>query len=97
MSKLLLMMYAGTSPERISSVLEAHGAPGYSVVRDVTGAGERGRHSGTRAWPGTGAMLVSVLPADEVDVLTNALRAAGTALPAGESLHVAVLPVESFT
>lgn len=42
------MMYAGTSPERISWVL-------------------------------------------------SALRAAGATLPAGESLHVAVLPVESFT
>lgn len=90
------MMYSGASPQRITSVLEAHGAPGYSVLHDVTGAGAGGRHEGTRAFPGTGTMLVTVVPEDHVAPLQSALRVAGAALPAGESLHVAVLPVESF-
>lgn len=41
-------------------------------------------------------MLVAVVPADQVEVLQAALRVAGAELPAGESFHVAVLPVESF-
>ena len=96
MSKLLLMMYSGANPQRISSVLEAHDAPGYSVLREVTGAGSSGRREGTRAFPGTGTMLVTVVPQERVEVLQAALRFAGAELPAGESLHVAVLPVESF-
>jgi hypothetical protein len=96
MSKLLLLMYVGSNPQRISSVLEAHGAPGYSVLHDVTGAGSHGRIEGNRAFPGIGTMLVTVVPDDQVDTLQTALRGAGAQLPPGESLHVAVLPVESF-
>lgn len=89
-------MYAGAHPQRLTLVLEAHGAPGVSVLRGVTGAGTTGRQEGTRAFPGTGTMLVAVVPADQVEVLQAALRVAGAELPAGESFHVAVLPVESF-
>lgn len=89
-------MYAGANPQRLSQVLEAHGVPGLSVLRDVTGAGTSGRHEGTRAFPGTGSMLVTVVPAEQVEVLQAALRVTGAELPAGESFHVAVLPVESF-
>jgi hypothetical protein len=96
MSKLLLLMYVGSNPQRISSVLEAHGAPGYSVLHDVTGAGSHGRIEGNRAFPGIGTMLVTVVPDDQVEPLQVALRTAGAQLPKGESLHVAVLPVESF-
>lgn len=90
------MMYSGASPSRISSVLEAHRVPGFSVLHDVTGAGTHGRIEGTRAFPGIGTMLVSVVEDERVEPLRAALREAGGALPAGESLHVAVLPVESF-
>lgn len=90
------MMYAGANPQRISSVLEANNAPGYSVLHDVTGAGIGGRHEGTRAFPGVGTMLVTVVPHEQVETLQAALRVAGAALPKGESLHIAVLPVESF-
>jgi hypothetical protein len=94
--KLLLIMYAGRDPSRISSALERHGARGWSQLREVTGAGAHGRHEGTRAFPGEAAMLVSVVPDASVAPLRAALRDAADALPAGESLHVAVLPVESF-
>lgn len=96
MSKLMLLMYSGEHPQRISSVLEVHEVPGYSVLHDVTGAGAHGRIEGTRAFPGIGTMLVSVVDDELVAPLRTALRATGAALPAGESLHVAVLPVESF-
>jgi hypothetical protein len=96
MSKLMLLMYSGEHPQRISSVLEAHHVPGYSVLHEVTGAGMHGRVEGTRAFPGIGTMLVSVVDESLVDPLRAALRSTGAALPVGESLHVAVLPVESF-
>ncbi len=89
-------MYSGEHPPRISSVLESHHVPGYSVLHDVTGAGAHGRIEGTRAFPGIGTMLVSVVDDGQVEPVRTALREAGAALPPGESLHVAVLPVESF-
>jgi hypothetical protein len=95
--KLLLLMYAGRDPSRISSVLDAHGAAGWSLLREVTGAGAHGRHEGNRTFPGEAAMLVSIVPDADVAPLRAALREAAGALPAGESLHVAVMPVESFT
>ena len=92
----MLLMYSGEHPQRISSVLEAQQVPGYSVLHDVTGAGGHGRIEGNRAFPGIGTMLVSVVDDARVEPLRTALREAGAALPPGESLHVAVLPVESF-
>ncbi|HMS03784.1 MAG TPA: hypothetical protein PKE51_12450 [Gemmatimonadaceae bacterium] len=77
-------------------MLEAQQVPGYSVLHDVTGAGGHGRIEGNRAFPGIGTMLVSVVDDARVEPLRTALREAGAALPPGESLHVAVLPVESF-
>jgi hypothetical protein len=93
--KMLMLVYSGAQPHRITSVLDAHRA-GYTEFGGVHGAGATGRREGTRAWPGESTMFVSVVPAQESDALLPELRAVAAALPAGERLHVAVLPTETF-
>lgn len=94
--KMLVLVYSGSSPQRISSLLDAHHAGGYTEFRNAHGAGSTGRREGSRAWPGESTLFVSVLPATQSDALVSALRAVTTKLPAGERLHVAVLPTETF-
>lgn len=94
--KMLMLVYSGSSPQRISSLLDAHHAGGYTEFRNAHGAGSTGKRDGSRAWPGESTLFVSVLPASQSDALVDVLRAETSRLAAGERLHVAVLPTETF-
>jgi hypothetical protein len=94
--KMLMVVYAGASPQRVASLLDGHHAGGYTEFRNAHGAGQTGRREGSRAWPGDTTLFVSVVPQERGHELVEALRGEAGALPAGERLHVAVLPTESF-
>ena len=94
--KMLMLVYGGPTPQRITSLLDRHHAGGYSEFRNVHGAGTTGRREGTRAWPGESSLFLSVVPKDRADDLVATLGAEARALPPGEHLHVAVLPLETF-
>jgi hypothetical protein len=94
--KMLMVVYSGPEPQRISSVLDRQRAGGYSQFAGIHGVGTSGRREGTRAWPGDSTMFVSVVPADATAALLDALRELAGQLPPGERLHAAVLPTETF-
>ena len=94
--KMLVLIYSGPAPNRISSLLDQHHAGGYTEFRNAHGSGATGRREGTRAWPGESTLFVSVLPAEHSESLVAVLRGEAGRLPAGERLHVAVLPTETF-
>lgn len=93
--KMLMLVYSGANPRRISSLLDAH-ASGYTEFGNGHGTGSTGRHDGSRAWPGESTLFISVVPSPAAESLADALRDASARLPAGERLHVAVLPTERF-
>ena len=94
--KLLLLIYSGPSPHRLSALLEAHDAPGYTQFVNARGAGPSGRIEGTRAWPGTATVLMSVVPDERVAELRDALHAYRHSAVEGEHLHVATLPMDDY-
>lgn len=94
--KMLMVVYSGASPQRISSLLDRHHAGGYTEFRNAHGAGATGRREGSRAWPGESTLWFSVVPSDQSSDVARALRDEQASLPAGERLHVAVLPTETF-
>ena len=94
--KMLIVVYAGTSPHRVASLLDAHHAGGYTEFRNAHGAGATGRRDGSRAWPGDTTLFFSVVPQDQSDELVATLRTESSVLPPGERIHVAVLPTETF-
>lgn len=94
--KMFLLMYGGRDSHRVPTLLERHGITHYTTFAGGHGAGSTGRREGTRAWPGETTMTVSMVPAERADSLAAELKAEATALPAGERLHVAVVPTESF-
>ena len=94
--KMLMPIYSGSNPQRISSLLDEFCASGYTEFRNVHGAGATGRREGSRAWPGESTLFVSVVPEETASRLVSALKAEADRLSPGERLHVAVLPTETF-
>lgn len=94
--KLLLLTYRGSTPERISALLEAHGSTGYTELLHARGLGSTGKVDGTRAWPGDAVVFFSVVPNENVEALRAVLRAYRAGEAPGERLHVATLPLEDF-
>ena len=94
--KMLMVVNRGANPQRISSMLDAHHAGGYTEFRNAHGVGSTGKRDGSRAWPGESTLRVSVVPEPTSDELVASLRGETSRLPTGERLHVAVLPTETF-
>jgi len=94
--KMLMLVYSGPNSRRVTSLLDRHGATGYTEFRGVHGAGTTGRREGTRAWPGESALFLSVVSAAQADSLVVTLGTEARQLPSGEHLHVAVFPLETF-
>ncbi len=94
--KMLMIVYSGSAPQRVSSLLDEHPAGGYTEFRNAHGVGSTGKRDGTRAWPGESTLWVSVVPEARSGELVRSLREEVPRLSAGERLHVAVLPTESF-
>lgn len=94
--RLFFLSYAGADPDRIAARLDAEGVSGYTRFAHASGHGLTGPREGTRAWPGEVTVFTVVVPATAAPRLLDALRAESMALPPGERLHVAALPVEHF-
>jgi len=93
---MLIVVYSGPNPHRISALLDSHHAGGYTEFRNAHGAGTTGKREGSRAWPGESTLFFSVIPADRSIELVEMLRKESAQVPAGERVHVAVLPTETF-
>jgi len=94
--KLLLIVYSGPSPHRITSMFESHHVDGWTELERARGAGESGRREGTRAWPGHSSLFFTAIDDTRSHELIAALREEREHLAGGERLHVMTLPVENF-
>jgi hypothetical protein len=94
--KLVLVIYSGSNERLVPELFDRHHAGGWTEFHGGHGAGQSGRREGTRAWPGDTSVFFSVVPTGEVDHLTASLREQAATLDAGERLHIAVLPTETF-
>lgn len=94
--KLLLVIYSGADRQLVPAVLDRHRAGGYTEFDHAHGTGSSGKREGTRAWPGDASIYFSIVPAEHVAAMTEEFQGARARLHAGESLHVAVLPTETF-
>ena len=73
--KRLEIVVDATQAQRVTELLERHGLTGWSLVRNVTGAGERGRQFGDEV---TGvcsnALIVTTCPPAQLPELLEVLR-----------------------
>ena len=94
--KMLMVVYSGSHPQRITSLLDRHHAEGYTEFRSAHGVGSSGKREGSRAWPGESTLWVSIVPDPRASELMESLREESSRLAATERVHVAMLPTESF-
>lgn len=94
--KLVMVVYSGSRPQTVTRLLEAHDVRGWTEFAGAHGVGASGRRESTRAWPGDAAVFFSIVAAARAEALADALAAEAGALPVGERLHAAVMPVDSF-
>ena len=94
--KLLMIVYSGPSPSRITSMFDAHHVDGWTELDHAHGAGVSGRRQGTRAWPGESSLFFTAIDEDGCLELKAALKREQDRLEGGERLHVLTLPVEDF-
>ena len=94
--KMLMLIYSGSDPQRISSLLDEEHVGGYTEFTGARGSGATGRRDGSRAWPGESTLYLSVVPDEASAGIVERLRGGSMRLPPGERLHVAVLPAETF-
>ena len=92
--KLVLFLYHGPDPERLHGLVHDLGLPGHTDLGEIHGAGSTGRREGTRAFPGGGSAMFSVVAPELVAGVLTAARAMADGLPSGQRLHAFVLPVE---
>lgn len=93
--KLLLLIYSGSAPERVTDLLDGLPIEGYTELDRARGAGRTGRRLGTRAWPGESTVLFTLVQDEDVGSISAAVQGEAAVLPAGERLHLAVLPVDT--
>jgi hypothetical protein len=98
--KLMLIILGEEQRDRVESILVDHGVGGFSELAHVLGEGRGQRRFESALYPGANAMILSVLPGEQVPVVRDALLAVfGAAAVAGTGmnpLRIAVLPVEQF-
>jgi hypothetical protein len=92
--KMIMLTYSGAEPARISALLDGAGVPGHTWFEGGHGHGLTGPRAGTRAWPGE--VTVGFAVVEDAVAVTAAAQCRNAELPAGERLHVAVMPVDSF-
>jgi hypothetical protein len=91
--KLLLIIYSGTDPERCRPCSIAQPAATPSCP-DAHGAGRPGGARAPAPGPAGRRVLQHRAGEDLVMTVTAARKAEAEALPPGERLHVAVMPIE---
>jgi hypothetical protein len=94
--KLLLILYSGPSPKRVTSLFDSHGVSGWTEIDHAHGAGTTGRREGTRAWPGESSIFFTAIGDEPCHDFKAALREQQAGLGEGERLHVLSIPVDDF-
>lgn len=93
--KMLVLTYTGENPERISTMLDQLSVPGHTRIDGATGHGLTGPRQASRAFPGQVTICFSVVDDELAAAVARHCQTAELSL--GERLHMAVLPVESFS
>ena len=92
--KLVLVLCDTSKSQEVMKLLESHGATGYTEVPMVLGAGVTGKHMDSRAWPGRGCMLFTLVERAKSDGLIGALKGFHKRLQEGEGFRIFSMDAE---
>ncbi len=92
--RMLMIFCAGSNVHAVRRLIDAHEVHGYTEIPDLIGSGTTGLHMGTRAHPGTSALILAATDKAKADELVGALGDLARTCAPEEGLRVFVLPVE---
>ena len=94
--KMLMLIGPEGRETDLRELVSRHSVHAYSEFRNVTGEGATGRHLGTSVFPGRSVVIFTVVPADKLTELQEALADFRATLYADEGVRAFVLPVEEI-
>ncbi len=74
-TKLLMLIVDENHKEELEAFLNRSGVVGYTEIPRALGVGSSGPRLGSRAFPGTSAVIFTVLSAESLDRLVEDIRA----------------------
>ena len=92
--KLVLVLCDTSRSQEIMKLQESHGATGYTEVPMVLGAGATGKRMDSRAWPGRGCMLFTLVERVKADGLIDTLKGFHGSLQEGEGFRIFSMDAE---
>ena len=72
--KLLMIIVESEHKEELEVLLNRNHVIGYTEIPQAHGVGTTGVRMGSRAFPATSSIIFTVIPADQVDKLTEDIR-----------------------
>ncbi len=92
--KLMMVLVPSDCLSEVQKVIEKHEIHAYTEIPNVLGAGVSGRKMGTRAFPGTTSMILTILPAGDVDSLVTAVKEFSCDTPCQDEIRIFSVPAE---
>jgi hypothetical protein len=90
--KLLMIIVDESHKEEVETFLHRSGVPGYTELPHALGAGATGPRLGSSAFPGTSALILSILEDEMIPRLRDGIRE--FCASCGERAKMVVLGVE---
>ena len=92
--KMLMLIVPSEGRDRIESALTSENITGYSEIPGTFGRGESGLRLGSRAFPGTSSLILTMMAEDRVEPLLAALRS--SCPECAGAMHAVVWGVEQL-
>jgi hypothetical protein len=92
--KLMMVLVPSDCLAEMQAVIERHEIHAYTEIPNVLGAGLSGRKLGTRAYPGTTSMILTILPAEQVEALVAAVKEFACDTPCKDEIRIFAMPAE---
>ena len=94
--KLLMILAPTECLEEIEALVRERDIHAYTEFRDLHGEGKTGGRLGSRAFPGTSSLLMTALPTEQVEGLTDDLAAFAARPENCNQVRVFALPTEQM-
>jgi hypothetical protein len=93
--KMMMVLVPSECLQGVQDLIEQHDIHAYSEIPNVLGAGRGGRKLGTRAFPGTSAMLLVLTEPSGTKSLIEALKLFSQEQNCTSGIRVFAVPAES--
>ena len=93
--KMMMVLVPSECLHEVQDLIEQHEIHAYSEIPNVLGAGRGGRKLGTRAFPGTSAMLLVLTESSGAEALIEAIKVFAGERDCSSGIRAFAVPAEA--